>query len=103
MIPGALEHIGLELEDVHDPLDGWQQFAAHVRARLEQGRRDYGDKSFSDDPEVLLGQLRQELFDIAGWGYVLSVRIDRIERALRSARLQRDTQPCTEGQSELEW
>jgi hypothetical protein len=53
-----------------------------VRARLEAGRAAYGDLSFSAAPDALLGELQQEALDLAGWGYVLFERIERIREAL---------------------
>lgn len=67
-----------------DPLASWPAFAAEVRARLEQGRADYGDRSFSADPDELLRELQQEALDLAGWGYVLFRRIEAMREALEA-------------------
>jgi hypothetical protein len=65
-----------------DPLTAWPAFAAEVRARLEQGRAAYGDRSFSADPDELLRELQQEALDLAGWGFVLYRRIEGMRREL---------------------
>jgi hypothetical protein len=70
-----------------DPLAAWPGFAAEVRARLEQGRADYGDRSFSADPDELLRELQQEALDLAGWGFVLYRRIEAM-RAVCSTNLK---------------
>ncbi len=61
-----------------DPLEGWPTFAAAVRARLERGRQTYADESFNRDPAELLQELAQEALDLAGWGFVLWVRAQRL-------------------------
>lgn len=61
----------------------WEAFAAALRARLEAGAVAYGDHSFARDPSSLLAELRQEALDLAGWGYVLFVRLSRLEALAR--------------------
>ena len=63
----------------------WPEFVADVKARLEQGARDYGDKSFTKSPSALIGEIKQELLDVCGWGFILWDRLDRAERALAVA------------------
>lgn len=63
----------------------WPQFVAMVEARLEQGVRDYGDKSFAKSPAALIGEIKQELLDVCGWGFILWDRLDRAEHALAAA------------------
>ena len=58
-----------------DPFTNWPAFAAAVRARLEAGRAEYGDRSFTRPPAELLGELEQELYDICGWSYVVLERV----------------------------
>lgn len=62
-------------------------FLTQLRARLEQGRQVYGDRSFSADPSELLAELEQEALDLAGWGFVLWTRLQAAKRA--AARLER--------------
>lgn len=61
---------------MHDPLDTFAAFSAAVRSRLDAGREAYGDRSFSADPAVLIGELEQECQDLAGWGFVLWTRLE---------------------------
>lgn len=68
-----------------DPLDGFAAFADTVRARLEQGRETYGDKSFSKDPAELVAELQAECLDLAGWGFVLFERLQAAQAALRDS------------------
>jgi hypothetical protein len=65
-----------------DPLTAWPAFAEAVRARLEAGRAAYGDRSFSREPAELLGELEQEVLDLAGWGFVLFQRLEAMRAAL---------------------
>src|SRR3990172_2645641 len=63
------------------PLVSFPSFCAAIAGRLEQGRKEYGDRSFLRPVGDLLGEIEQELFDVAGWAFVLWVRV----RALRAA------------------
>jgi hypothetical protein len=56
-------------------LEAWPAFMAELRARLEQGKATYGDRSFMRPPVELLGELEQEALDITGWGFVLWYRL----------------------------
>jgi hypothetical protein len=59
-------------------------FVAQLRARLEVGARQYGDSSFRRPATGLLDEIQAELCDVAGWGLLLWVRIERLrERAAR--------------------
>lgn len=68
-----------------DPLSGWPEFARRVRDRLDAGRVAYGDRSFSAEPDALLRELQQEALDLAGWGFVLFQRIERMRKASAAA------------------
>lgn len=63
------------------PLDEhWGEFARALHRRLEAGQREYGDDSFARPAEELLGELQQEALDLAGWGFVLWTRLQRLSR-----------------------
>ena len=62
-----------------DPLDAWPTFAGAIRARLEQGRKVYGDRSFTREPEELRGEIEEELLDVCAWSFVLWVRVRALE------------------------
>ena len=68
-----------------DPLAAWPAFSATVRSRLDAGRAEYGDRSFSASPAALLRELQQEALDLAGWGFVLHERIAKMLRELATA------------------
>jgi hypothetical protein len=65
-----------------DPLDGFPAFVGAVKARLDAGRVAYGDASFSRGPAELVGELQAEALDLAGWGFVLWCRLERMRAAL---------------------
>lgn len=63
----------------------WQRFQDHVRARVEQGKCDYGDSSFERPITDILKELQQEIADINGWGFIAYSRIERYLRHLDAA------------------
>jgi hypothetical protein len=71
---------GDDVADRHEPaaeppIEGWPTFAAELHARLVEGRRTYGEGSLQRPPTELVGELEQEAIDVAGWGYVLWMRL----------------------------
>jgi hypothetical protein len=54
-------------------------------ARLEQGCEEYGDRSFNAEPDVLLGEIQQELEDVANWSFIMWVRIQALRDAVADA------------------
>ena len=71
----------------------WPLFASCVAARLETGRREYGDRSFSREPRELVREVEEELFDVAGWAFVLWSRMRDVRVALEAL----DTTPPKAG------
>jgi hypothetical protein len=65
-----------------DPLDRFPSFIDAVRARLDAGRLTYGDQSFDRPESELLAELQQECLDLAGWGFVLWTRLERLRARL---------------------
>lgn len=61
------------------------RFVTHLLARLDQGYREYGDRSFERHADHILEELQQEALDLAGWGFILWARIDRIRARTRAS------------------
>jgi hypothetical protein len=72
---------GEPVESSRDTLDDFAAFAAEARKRLDAGRVAYGDASFSKAPAELVAELQQEALDLAGWGFVLWSRLERMRLA----------------------
>ncbi|HEX9621809.1 MAG TPA: hypothetical protein VF989_16805 [Polyangiaceae bacterium] len=62
--------------------EGFEAFVRLLGDRLEQGAREYGDRSFAAEPAVLVAELQAEALDLAGWGFVLFRRLERMRAAL---------------------
>ena len=56
------------------------RFLSELETKLDKGRREYGDVSFSREPSELIDELEQECLDLAGWGFVLWTRLERMKR-----------------------
>lgn len=63
------------------PLSHWDEFSRTLRDRLDVGRKEYGDRSFSRDPAELIGEIEQELLDVCGWAFVLWIRLKAAREA----------------------
>jgi hypothetical protein len=73
-------------------LETFPEFMAEVRARLESGKEAYGDGSFEKPMAELVEEMIQEADDICGWGFVLHVRLKRLqERILELSSVRRPT------------
>ena len=55
-----------------------EAFFSRVVARLEQGRREYGDRSFYRPAAELLDEIQQELEDVCGWSVILWSRLQHL-------------------------
>ena len=62
--------------------DEFDAFVSQVRGRVEQGARDYGDRSFDLPPARLLKEIHEEVLDVCGWAFIAHVKIKRMEARL---------------------
>lgn len=58
-----------------DPLEDWTAFVEYAGRRLQAGRRTYGDRSFYRPPLELVGEVEEELLDVAAWAFILWKRV----------------------------
>lgn len=61
-------------------------FERRLRERFEAGAREYGERSWTRTPDELLGEIEEELLDVAGWAIILYDRLRRAREALASLR-----------------
>lgn len=54
------------------------KFTSRVLARLTEGERMYSNRSLLLPTARLLDEVQQELEDVAGWGALLWVRLERL-------------------------
>jgi len=54
-------------------------FTSAVAHRLEAGEREYGGASFARSPGELVGEILEELEDVAGWAFVAWCRVRALE------------------------
>lgn len=77
-----------ECMDAPEPPDGWPEpdhefeqawcdFIGRLRKRIDAGRAEYGDVSFTRPPAELIGEMDEELLDVCGWAFVHSVALRR--------------------------
>ena len=55
------------------------RFQAEWLRRLAEGAKTYGDASYERTADDLLDEIQQECIDLAGWGYVLWLKCERIK------------------------
>lgn len=65
------------------------EFLRKLEAKLDAGERAYGEASFHRDPADLIGELQAEALDLAGWGFVLFVRLEKARAAIAAERARR--------------
>lgn len=53
-------------------------FLTEIGRRLEEGSREYGDRSFGRSAADIMGELREEAFDVPGWLFVLVEKFNRM-------------------------
>lgn len=57
-------------------------FLAALNTKLDQGAKDYGERSFERSERELLEELQAEALDLAGWGYILWEKLERTKSKL---------------------
>lgn len=67
------------------------EFVLRLHDKLERGAKTYGDQSFERPLPRTLDELADELVDVAGWAWVMLVRIEALKEAL--ATMQVDPRP----------
>ena len=65
-----------------DPLDRWPDFGAVVQKRLERGAVEYGDSALTRPASELVGEIAEELEDLAAWSFLLWLRVQGLEKAV---------------------
>jgi hypothetical protein len=69
-----------------DTLAGFDAFARSVRKRLIAGRETYRDESFMRLPAELLGEIAEELADVAGWAFIAWARVHELAQKADDAQ-----------------
>lgn len=67
-----------------------RQYMSNLQLRIEAGAREYGDESFAKKAASTIEEIQEEVLDIAGWGYILYTRLERLRNAALAARLDAD-------------
>jgi hypothetical protein len=62
------------------------RFVARLRKRLIKGAETYGDSSFARPAAELVDEIQQELEDVAGWGLLLWIRLERLRGRVEQLR-----------------
>ena len=63
------------------------RFVQRLRARLVAGAATYGNRSFTRPAAELVDEIQQELEDVAGWGLLLWIRLERLRGAVERIEL----------------
>lgn len=72
------------------------KFTQKVLDRLAQGERVFGNRSLLAPTARLLDEVQQELEDVAGWGALLWVRLERLrERVIREGEPRHEEEDCS--------
>jgi hypothetical protein len=61
----------------------WEKYFQVLEKRIEAGAIEYGDKSFDKSVSSLIGEIQEEILDIAGWGYILWEKLERLKKTLQ--------------------
>ena len=60
--------------------EGLIKFWNQLWLKLERGAKEYGDASFDRPRDELWGEIQEECIDIAGWAYVLWLKVEALKR-----------------------
>ena len=65
--------------------DSRAAFFAALEKKLQAGAIEHGDKSFDLPAPALIAELQAEALDLAGWGWILWDRLERLKVAAEAA------------------
>lgn len=60
-------------------MSDYKRYFEELEARLEAGAKEYGDDSFKKSTLKLIGEIQEEILDIAGWGYILWKKLEDLK------------------------
>ena len=63
----------------------FRSFLAQLELKVQRGADEYGDASFQLPLATVISEWEAEALDIAGWGFVLWVRMQRLRDAMAKA------------------
>jgi len=66
--------------------EGFHAFVDRMAECLKMGAITYENRSFSKDPEELLGEVLEEISDQAAWSFIAFTRVVRLLRAIEEKR-----------------
>lgn len=78
------------------------EFCTRVQARLESGKRVYGDSSLERPLVSLIEEIRQEVLDQAGWAFLAFERLADLEgqvQILEARRREAQDAQCSKTRS----
>ena len=62
--------------------DDFEEYITQLRAKVEEGAKEHGDKSYDLQASKVVVELQKECLDIAGWGYFLWRRLEKVRKLL---------------------
>ena len=68
-------------------LEDFPEFLDVLNTRLEKGRQEYGDSSFTRPSDELAREIEEELIDVVGWAFFLWLRIRNIRKTLSTEEM----------------
>lgn len=73
---------------MNDDLTPFSRFTRDLYSRLKKGQEEYGDESYGKHPLDLIREIKEEALDIAGWGYLLYQRLERLEHKVSAVHTE---------------
>ena len=65
------------------------RFTEAMHERLEKGERVYQGRTFDRHPGEILGELLDELYDVAAYAFITASRVEAMRAAARELELRR--------------
>jgi hypothetical protein len=75
------------------------RFVQRLRARLVAGATVYGNESFTRPAIELVDEIQQEIEDVAGWGLILWIRLERLRERVAGVVAAAEQVPPSPGRS----
>jgi hypothetical protein len=91
----------MKLDLTEDEDKVFAEFLNSCKDRLEEGAKSYGNASFSLNPQMLIGEIEEEIMDVCNWSFILFMRLQKMREAIFNSGLGEEGMEDWPGETDI--